>query len=402
MISQFSGHKSGQLQLTAFIVPRKVLSTLTDGAIVKANCVTICTVNLVDLASGVAEPANAVEARQNQLRFFVRITPVYSTSRVILRGYQGHPSSNSGGGGVGVLSYIFDMQIHDPTCTYAGAYALYESNSGLLTYNGRSYDVWEVNLNPAVQLTQSDLQTFNSAFCTHGVAGQRLWTDSIWSVDITNPTNLNRYTFPSSAPAQLIWIQKPPNGSEVYAMISTSDLNSHSITGRRWHVYRVDGSTAVRVTTGQVNTLHSNLYPHGGHQWRWWQAPFKIPSTAPEYSQYYNKIPANLISTTNPNFNAETIGTSTNPYVPLRFQYIQAIIRVTGHASDVRVRIEERIPLRPTFAVPENAIHTAGTLCKLLTADNAGVGTNYEPSLLPTGLPSKWLSYLDQECNVYQ
>ena len=479
MISQFSGHKSGQLQLTAFIVPRKVLSTLTDGAIVKANCVTICTVNLVDLASGVAEPANAVEARQNQLRFFVRITPVYSTSRVILRGYQGHPSSNSGGGGVGTPSYNLVG-----AWRYAGSiYAIYSPGSTPMSQLGSgTYDAWIITGLPPQRSSGIDIagigrqtnfdvaqqvQNLQRDYGAELAAAENMmanysnfvgqWdsgvgrrylvfrgantSSSIPAVSLPTLSSTERYSVyvsqnfgtPSQIDANTITLQgfapvpagdsglwpsfrswitsqnalhstspvipvtpsmiesvyRNPRDGRVYAVLD-GDTIRLTHYGRDFDIWRVDLTPGTKLSSSQADSA----FPGGSIP-----SHYSLVHTS-HYSRY--SIPTSVPDPDTSNFNAETISTSTNPYAPLRFQYIQAIIRVTGHASDVRVRIEERIPLRPTFAVPENAIHTAGTLCKLLTADNAGVGTNYEPSLLPTGLPSKWLSYLDQECNVYQ
>ena len=427
--------------------------TLTDGAIVKANCVTICTVNLVDLASGVAEPANAVEARQNQLRFFVRITPVYSTSRVILRGYQGtdvgtrnagisnvqHTYSHASGdfvqldnGDVWQVSYpprklsvleinnlditntgslisndtypnptsSFDY-VHSMDC-HTGAYAVYMNSSSTIVVNGKNVDVWRVDISTPSKLSQSALNSLNLRTCADRDGNLRSWNHGYWVI-ARRHWKSRGYHFPhiqntgTNYSLVGVWRASASNNYALYWQGSNSYPTPSSGNVRRFDIWKVDlnvNNTPPRqATSSEINALVIGTNGFSTNNIT------STATTSPSWSQTDRVIQTtNRQNNNSGTFNAETIA----PYEPLRFRYIQAIIRVTGHASDVRVRIEERIPLRPTFAVPENAIHTAGTLCKLLTADNAGVGSNYEPSLLPTGLPSKWLSYLDQECNVYQ
>ena len=58
------------------------------------------------------------------------------------------------------------------------------------------------------------------------------------------------------------------------------------------------------------------------------------------------------------------------------FTDIQAIITATGRAINVFERLEERIPLRPVFDLPEYAIDSEETVCKLLASDSGQRGAH--------------------------
>lgn len=53
----------------------------------------------------------------------------------------------------------------------------------------------------------------------------------------------------------------------------------------------------------------------------------------------------------------------------LPFLDVQAVLRATGRAEGIKVRLEERISLLPPVPLPESGIHTATSICKLLISD---------------------------------
>ncbi len=90
----------------------------------------------------------------------------------------------------------------------------------------------------------------------------------------------------------------------------------------------------------------------------------------------------------------------TNTGERIEFRDIQAVISATGHASDIKVRLEERLRLQPVYDNPEYAIHSATSICKVQTGDQ-DTGTDYESILikLPNATPP--VDRHDLDCDVY-
>ena len=52
------------------------------------------------------------------------------------------------------------------------------------------------------------------------------------------------------------------------------------------------------------------------------------------------------------------------------FKNLQAVISATGKSSDNSIRLQERMPLRPVYDLPEYALDSAEDLCKILVLDS--------------------------------
>lgn len=128
--------------------------------------------------------------------------------------------------------------------------------------------------------------------------------------------------------------------------------------------------------------------------------------TGVEVRGYFGDSSNGTFSNPATNFSASS-AVATSFLDPLYFKDIQAVVRATGYAGGgrVKVRLEERIPLRPRFELPEHGVQSAETLCKVLVGDqDSGTTTINDYSVYPWQPPDlQTLTDLDAKsnCRVY-
>lgn len=96
----------------------------------------------------------------------------------------------------------------------------------------------------------------------------------------------------------------------------------------------------------------------------------------------------------------ETLRTGVDNLCVLDFQNIQAVVRVTGYAGSVRVRLEERVSMRPYLERPNYGVISAETVCKVLLSDQ-DTGTTITRSVFGLNLPDN-LSSIGVDDELYK